>query len=70
VLDNKPFIVTPLMENGNARIYIRKHPDCDRLVMVGSTSLVFVRQVVETQRPAISHISGFGVSSFTKCRAR
>lgn len=34
VLDNKPFIVTPLMNNGNARIYIQQHPDCDRLTIV------------------------------------
>ena len=34
VLDNKPFIVTPIMDNGNARIYIQNHPDCDRLTIV------------------------------------
>jgi hypothetical protein len=45
VLDNKPFIVTPLMDNGNAQIYIQNHPDCDRLAMVGCNSLVHLRQI-------------------------
>lgn len=42
VLDNKPFIVTPIMDNGNAMVYIQKHPTCDRLTIVCSiqTSLM------------------------------
>ena len=35
-MDNKPFIVTPIMDNGNAMIYVQKHPSCDRLTMVRS----------------------------------
>ncbi|PPR08181.1 hypothetical protein CVT24_001531 [Panaeolus cyanescens] len=31
ILDNTPFIVMPLIENGNIRTYIQKHPNCDRL---------------------------------------
>jgi hypothetical protein len=40
VLDNKPFIVTPLMANGNARNYIHHRPDCDRLTIVCSDLFV------------------------------
>jgi hypothetical protein len=35
VLDEKPFIVMPLLRNGNARDYIQDHPTYDRLQLVG-----------------------------------
>jgi hypothetical protein len=35
VLDNRPFIVTPYLENGNVRLYIQNYPGCDRLKIVG-----------------------------------
>lgn len=41
VLDSKPFIVTPIMDNGNAMTYIRKHPSCDRLTIVCSHSMLY-----------------------------
>jgi hypothetical protein len=34
VLDEKPFIVTPYLMNGNARNYFLEHPDGDRLHIV------------------------------------
>jgi hypothetical protein len=34
--DERPFIVMPYLQNGNARDYVRDHPDCDRLRMVGA----------------------------------
>jgi hypothetical protein len=34
VLDEQPFIVMPYLKHGNARDYIRHHPDCDRLRIV------------------------------------
>ena len=34
ILDEKPFIVMPYLENGNARHYLQKHPDHDRLQIV------------------------------------
>ena len=33
-LDDKPFIVMPYLKNGNARDYVQKHPNCDRLRIV------------------------------------
>jgi hypothetical protein len=39
ILDSKPFIVTPIMDNGNAKTYIRKYPSCDRLTIVRAFSL-------------------------------
>ena len=39
-LNNKPFIVTPLISNGNARVYIQNYPGCDRLTIVRSDLLV------------------------------
>lgn len=42
VLDNKPFIVTPLMVNSNARIYIHQNPDCDRLTILHHVSMGLV----------------------------
>ena len=41
--DDMPFIVAPLMKNGNARMYIRNNQYCDRLKIVRSNlSCVFV----------------------------
>ena len=34
ILDDKPFIVMPFLKNGNARHYIREHPDCNRAKIV------------------------------------
>jgi hypothetical protein len=36
ILDERPFIVMPFMQNGNARDYIHDHPTFDRLKLVGS----------------------------------
>jgi hypothetical protein len=68
ILDNKPFIVTPLMDNGNAQIYIQNHPDCDRLTMVRCNLSVHMQK---SQIPwtALSHIFGYGVSSLAKYSA-
>ena len=32
--DDRPFVVMPYLENGNARDYVRSHPECDRLRIV------------------------------------
>jgi len=34
VLDDRPFIVTPFLQNGNARDYIRRNLTCDRIKLV------------------------------------
>jgi hypothetical protein len=68
VLDNKPFIVTPIMDNGNARLYIQNHPDCDRLEIVSSKLMVQI-QVSEFGWSAVSRIPRCGVSSLTECCA-
>ena len=34
VLDDKPFIVMPYYPNGNARNYVQRYPDCDRIKIV------------------------------------
>jgi hypothetical protein len=34
VFDERPFIVMPLLKNGNARHYVREHPYCDILKFV------------------------------------
>jgi hypothetical protein len=34
VFDNKPFIVTPYLKNGNVREYILKYPNSDFLRLV------------------------------------
>ena len=34
ILDEKPFIVMPYLANGNARDYLQKHPNADRLQIV------------------------------------
>jgi WD40 repeat protein len=39
VLDEKPFIVMPYLENRNARDFLQKHPRCDRLMMLHHISL-------------------------------
>ena len=36
VLDERPFIVTPYLTNGNARTYIQNNSDCDRQKIVRS----------------------------------
>jgi hypothetical protein len=33
-LDDRPFVVMPYMKNGNARDYVQRHPNCDRLKIV------------------------------------
>jgi len=40
--DNMPFIVMPYLKNGNARDYVRGHPDCDRLQIFQHISLGLV----------------------------
>lgn len=37
--DDKPFIVMPYLKNGNAREYIQRHPECDRLQILYHISL-------------------------------
>ncbi|TFK68136.1 kinase-like protein [Pluteus cervinus] len=39
ILDERPFIVMPLMRNGNARDFIVKEPRCDRLKILHDASL-------------------------------
>lgn len=34
IVDDKPFIVTPYLRNGNVRTYLRDHRDGDRLQIV------------------------------------
>jgi hypothetical protein len=41
VLDDKPFVVTPYLENGNVRVYIENHPHCDRLKIVYEYLVIF-----------------------------
>jgi hypothetical protein len=38
VLDDKPFIVMPYYPNGNARDYVQRNPDCDRIKIVSYDS--------------------------------
>lgn len=39
ILDTKPFIVTPYLEQGNAAEYVLKNPDCKRLDIVRINTL-------------------------------
>ncbi|KAF7982500.1 hypothetical protein HWV62_28092 [Athelia sp. TMB] len=34
VLDERPFIVMPYLQNGNVKVYLRAHPGCNRLKIV------------------------------------
>ena len=56
ILDNEPFIVTPLMNNGNVRTYIQNHPDCDRLTMV-CTDFYLFSELMTDLRDQLHHIS-------------
>jgi hypothetical protein len=47
VLDTRPFIVTPLLVNGNVRMYLQTHPECDRLKIVSALGLfIFVSDAI------------------------
>ncbi|KAF8956482.1 kinase-like domain-containing protein [Flammula alnicola] len=39
ILDDKPFLVMPLIEHGNARDFIDNNPDCNRLKIIHQASL-------------------------------
>jgi hypothetical protein len=41
-LDDRPFIVMPYMQNGNARDYVQRHPNCDRLKIVRVSQFVLL----------------------------
>ncbi|KIM87190.1 hypothetical protein PILCRDRAFT_815665 [Piloderma croceum F 1598] len=42
IVDDKPFIVTPYLRNGNVRAYLRDHRDSDRLQILHGISLGLV----------------------------
>ncbi|CAA7270611.1 unnamed protein product [Cyclocybe aegerita] len=42
ILNEEPFIVMPLIKNGNARDYIDEHPECDCLKLIHQISLGLV----------------------------
>jgi len=69
VLDNKPFIVTPLLSNGNVQNYIYHHPDCDRLKILYDMSLGMVylhsRNIVHGDLKAVSSISLLSIVSLS-----
>ena len=72
ILDHKPFIVTPYLENGNVRVYIESNPDCSRLKIVRKWS--HDKYVLDGQfysnPSAVSRIAWSGISSFEEHRAR
>jgi serine/threonine protein kinase len=68
ILDEKPFIMTPYLENGNARHYLQKHPDRDRLQIVRLSNfhvLVLLMFTVYMQLHGISlglvHLHSHGI---------
>ena len=60
VLDDKPFIVMPLMENGNARDYIDRNPTCDRQRMV---SCIYIPCTSGNPRQALPYFTRPSVPS-------
>lgn len=45
-MDDKPFIVMPYLKNGNVRDYIRRYPDCDRLLIVSQRYVYWSLEVL------------------------
>jgi serine/threonine protein kinase len=43
ILDDKPFIVMPYLPNGNARDYLLKHPNGDRLKIVCTPNVTILQ---------------------------
>jgi hypothetical protein len=66
VLDQHPFIVMPLLKNGNARDYVPAHRDFDiiRLVCVASMAN---KHYPDLNNPALSRLFGFGIPTFRGC---
>jgi serine/threonine protein kinase len=64
VLDEKPFIVMPLLKNGNARDYVSAHPYFDilRLVRIG---LIANKNYPNFNNPASSRLFGSRIPTFT-----
>jgi len=64
LLDDKPFIVTPYLENGNARVFIENHPECNRLKIVCDKLMINLQQKSQTIISAVRGVTWSSVSSF------
>ena len=70
VPDNKPFIVTRYLQDGNVRFYVEKNPDCDRLKLVRWNLLIYLCADHEILVAAVWCIFWFGVSSLEEDHPR
>ena len=70
VLDNKPFILMPLIKNGNVRDYISCNPDCDRQRIVSELTLFCILGCSDNFHPALPYFIRANVSPWSKYCAR
>jgi len=69
VLDDKPFILMPLVKNGNVRDYIDCNPDCNRQRVVSELLLFWILGASDNPNPALPCFSWAGVPSCSEYRA-
>jgi serine/threonine protein kinase len=68
MLDSKPFIVTPYLKNGNARVYLENNLDCNRLELVCCDLSLYLEENLQMTMSAISCLSGPDASSLQEYR--
>jgi hypothetical protein len=56
----------PYMKNGNARSYILKHPECNRLLIVGDFLFIPMMLVGDHNPVALPHLAGSCVPPFAE----